>query len=316
MRWVALGIALAIAADLCLAGRGYELNGRIIPESHASVALFGATTPFHTDTLADSRGHFRIRGLEAGEYTVAVFIPGRGEARRTVEIGPSTADRKGRVGITINVEDSRALSPEALRGTETVSTRELAIPESARHEYAEAQKDLARRDTTAAIDHLEKAVEIAPQLAAAWNNLGTIAYQSRDFAHAESYFRKSLDQDPGSFEPLVNLGGVLLTVGKLDEALKYNQYAVLRRPNDALANAQLGMSYFALGNLDVAVKYLETAKRIDPAHFSYPQLTLAEIHLRRNERAAAAEEFRDFLKRHPDAPVAASIRAALEKLAR
>src|SRR5712692_3237456 len=97
MRWLALRFALAFAASLCAAGRGYELNGRIVPESKASVSLFGATTPFHTDTLADSQGHFRFRGLQAGEYTVAVFIPVRGEARQTVEIGPGTADRKGRV---------------------------------------------------------------------------------------------------------------------------------------------------------------------------------------------------------------------------
>src|SRR5574341_1349446 len=39
---------------------------------------------------------------------------------------------------------------------------------------------------------------------------------------------------------------------------------------------------------DRALKYLSTAKSLDPAHFSHPQLLLAEIHQRRRNHAAAA----------------------------
>jgi tetratricopeptide (TPR) repeat protein len=166
----------------------------------------------------------------------------------------------------------------------------------------------------AAITHLERSVELAPQFSTAWNNLGTIAYQSGRYQDAERYFRRSLQQDRQAFEPLVNLGGVLLTLGKLDQALEYNLEAVLSRPNDALANSQLGLTYFAVNNLPLAQKYLETAKRLDPAHFSHPQLTLAEIHLRRQEASMAADELEDFLRRHPDWPKAAEMRAAIAKL--
>src|SRR5207248_1323428 len=117
-----------------------------------------------------------------------------------------------------------------------------------------------------------------------------------------------------AFEPLVNLGGVLLTLGKLDEAHEWNLRAVLSRPNDALANAQLGMTYFAIGNLPLARKYLEIAKGLDPAHFSHPQLTLAAIHVRQHEPAAAADELEDFLRRHPDSPRAAELRATIVRM--
>ena len=114
--------------------------------------------------------------------------------------------------------------------------------------------------------------------------------------------------------PSVNLGGVLLNEGKPSEALPYNRFAVLSRPHDALANSQLGMNYLMLGDLKSSQGYLEIAKRIDPAHFSYPQLTLARIHLSRNERDLAAQEFRDFLHRHPDAPESARVRQQLAAL--
>lgn len=310
----AIALLLVLAGNLYPVDRTYQLDGRIVPESQVAVSLFGATSPFHAETQTDERGHFRFRALVPGEYTVAVFVPGRGEVRQTIEVGPATADTKGRIAVNIRTEDSRLVAEEALRDRAKVTARELAIPESARREYQEAQKKLTRREVETAVADLEKAVRIAPQFSAAWNNLGTIAYQSRQYARAEEDFRKALDDDPASFEALVNLGGALLSEGKMDEALAYNSQAALRRPNDALANSQLGLTYFATGSLDLGQKYLEIARRIDPAHFSYPQLALAQIHLKRNERAAAAEEFHDFLRRHPDAAQASRVRESLAKL--
>ena len=125
-------------------------------------------------------GRFRFRALTPGEYIVAIFIPGKGEVRQTVELGPGTADAKGRVDLTIHVNDSLLVSGEnALPDRAKVSTRELSIPESARHEYADAQKSLGRHDTAEAVAHLQRAVAIAPQFTSAWNNLGTIAYQTK-----------------------------------------------------------------------------------------------------------------------------------------
>jgi tetratricopeptide (TPR) repeat protein len=210
-----------------------------------------------------------------------------------------------RVALRLNDAD---FDRDPLRRSHAVSTRELAIPETARREYGAAQKDLEKRDTASAVRHLERAVALAPGFAAAWNNLGTVAYQTRSFLRAEECFREALRQDPSMYEPLVNLGGVLINLHKLDEALELNIHAVLVRPGDALANAQLGMTYFEVGNLDSAVKYLESARKVDPAHFSHPQLYLAEIHLQRSEKRAAADVLEDYVKYHPDDPGAAEMR--------
>ena len=135
-----------------------------------------------------------------------------------------------------------------------------------------------------------------------------------NFAEAERDFRRALEANAEAYAPLVNLGGVLLNLGRPEEALQHNLNAARRRPNDALANSQLGMSYFQLGRLDSAEKYLAAAKELDPAHFSHPQLMLAEIHLRRNDRAAAVAELTDFISRHPDAPEVPEVKAAIGRL--
>jgi|DewCreStandDraft_4_1066084.scaffolds.fasta_scaffold04958_2 Flp pilus assembly protein TadD len=301
-------VALALFAFLL--AQIFEVRGTIVPASQASVSLHGSTTPFHSNTLAGANGRFRFRNIQQGTYTLIVFIPGQGEVRKTISVGPSTADRKGRLELVVRLDEAK-MTPDR---TAVVSVRELAIPQKARDEYRNAGKKLESRDVAGAIAHLERAVELAPQFAAAWNFLGTIAYQTQRYDDAEKYFLRALEADQNAYEPVVNLGGVYVTTGRFDEAWKYNLNAVLRRPNDALANSQLGMTYFGLGRYDLAEKYLLEAIRLDPAHFSHPQLTLAEIYIRRGEGMRAADVLDDFLRRHPDNPARDSIRSVISKL--
>ncbi len=295
---------------LLLLQQQYEVRGTLVPAAQASVSLHGSTTPFHSSTLAGPDGKFRFKRIVPGAYTVIVFVPGRGETRKTIDIGPSVADKKGRVEIALRLDESK-MTPDR---SSLVSLRELSIPQSARDEYAKAARQLETRDVDAAIKHLNRAVEIAPQFAAAWNHLGTIAYQTRRYEDAEKFFRRSLEADAEAYEPLVNLGGVLATLGRYDEAWNYNLHAVLRRPNDALAQSQMGMTYFGMNRFDLAEKYLLEAVRLDPGHFSLPQLLLAEIYLHRGQKAKAANVLEDFLRRHPDWPLAEKMRDTISQL--
>ncbi len=288
----------------------YDVRGQLVPAVQASVSLHGATSPFQASTLSDSAGKFRFKKIQAGTYMLIVFVPGSGETRKTIDIGPAAAGKDGRVDLAVKLDEAK-MTPDR---SAVVSMRDLSIPDSARNAYRDADKRLGQRDIEGAIAHLKRAVAIAPQFAAAWNHLGTISYQTRRYAEAEEYFRKALEADPDAYEPLVNLGGVLVTLDRPSEAWSFNLNAVLRRPNDALAQSQLGMTYFGLGKLDLAERYLLEARRLDAGHFSHPQLLLAEIYLRRNLKSKAAEQLEDFLKHHPDWPQMEQMRSAISKL--
>ena len=291
----------------------FELSGQTAPPFGARVTLFGTATPFSATALMDVTGRFHFKKLRPGLYTLSIFSRRRGEARLTVEIGPASANAKGRVSVRLELQDSDFVFA-ATANRALVPARQLAIPGAAQRDYEDAQKDLHRHDQEAAVKRLERAVERAPQFSAAWNSLGVIAYQTRQYARAEQCFRNAMDADPRAFEPLVNLGGVMVSLHKLDEAMEYNLKAVLQRPNDALANAQLGMTYFMLARYDLASQYLERTREIDPANMTYPQLMLFQIHIRRGERGAAALDLEDFLARHPDWPQAGKVRETIEGL--
>ena len=317
--------ALFVSAALFAADHGsapvanLDLQGRITGAGSLRslrVNLFAIEAPYVESTEVNRAGEFRFRSLVPGNYTVAVVRNGLGEVRRTVVVSAAVADPSGVVHTTIPYTSSEAA---ANPNSGVVSVHQLSIPGNASAKYADAQKRLAAHDPEGAVRVLEEAVAAAPDFSAAWNALGVIAFQTSDDDRAETLFRKALSADSGAFEPLVNLGGVLLkkatrTRQAATEALPFNQRAVQDRPGDALANAQLGMNYFKLDQFDQAEQYLLTAKRLDPAQYYQPQLFLAEIYARRGNREAAIQELEGLLAIRPDGPLSPSIRHNLAQL--
>jgi Flp pilus assembly protein TadD len=297
------------------AQRTYELIGTVLqsdgkpfPRITPVVFLHSVSAPFAARTFASPSGEFKFKSLLTDIYLLSIVIHRVGEQVKTIDVGPTHADSKGRIKVRVLFERKpQTLSP-------TISTTDLAISNAAKTEYRKAHDCMARSDTAGAIAHLNKALELSPRFPDALNTLGTIAYKARNYTEAERYFRRSLELAPEAYPPLVNLGGALLSEGKWQESLDYNLRAVKVRPDDALAHSQLGQSYFALGQLDAAESALKNAKALDLGHFSFPQLVLAGIYLKKNDPAMAVREFEEFLKLHPDTDRADSVRKAIQQL--
>lgn len=272
------------------------------------------SSTFNAQTRADFNDRFQFTRIPQGTYSLSIYIPAHGEMRTTLDITSSFADARGRVERRFSY-DENALTHDALPVQQgLVSVRELTIPHRAQREYSAARADLRRGKVESAQRRLQKAVEIAPQFAEALNYLGVLAYQRRDFLEAETFFGRALEKDPEAFEPLVNLGGTLLSLNRVEEAVEVNTRAQAAQPKDALANAQLGLSYYLQGNDEEALNYLLLTEQLDPAHFSHPQIPLANIYLQNSDAQSAIEELQDFLRHHPDSPGADSVRAKIRQI--
>jgi tetratricopeptide (TPR) repeat protein len=292
------------------AGGLFAVNGSVEPAGPAVVWLYGATVSFSASTLSDPGGRFHFAGILPGAYVLTVVTTAHGEWRQTIDVGPGSADAKGRINVQVRIDEAKSLADRR----EIVSARELSIPQSAWKEYGKAEQRLSKHDVEAAIVHFQRATEIAPQFSAAWNSLGTMAYHAQQFAQAEQYFRKALAANPDEYAPLVNLGGVLLNLRRYEEAWSFDRLAVSKQPHDALAHSQLGMADFALARLDVAEAELREAIRLDRRHFSNPQLVLAEIYVKQRKPGAAADTLEQFLEMHPDFKSAREIRERIARL--
>jgi len=310
LRWFALFVLVASHST----AETLELRGELKPALRAGRAILSAVeSPFYAEAaVVDSR--FRFPKLAAGSYNLTVLDPSWGMTRKTVQVTPSFADEAGRVRVLVDLDRSEANRGLRVQAQSTVSVASLKVPAKARAALQRARKKLGRGAEAEGIALLERAVELAPSFTEAWNELGTIAYKAGEYVRAEERFRSALEHEPLAFAPLVNLGGALLSQQRYDEALSFNMMARSMRPEDALANSQLGMNYFYKGLMYKAREYLLRAKEADRGHFSYPQLFLAEVYAKQGDIEEARQELEEMLELHPDAPVAMMVRSALERL--
>ena len=308
--WLVLLLGAAASAK----EGAFKLRGQIIPPLRTFVFLTSHEVSFADRVISNHKGRFRFKKLAPGTYTVTLFHPYWGETRRTIEVTGSFADEQGRIDVSVPFRRSEEGRKRMLLRRTLVSAKQLSVSPKAWAQFRKARRKLSKDDVEAAAAHLEKAVEISPQFMIAWNFLGTIAYREGQLGKAEEHFRKALGEGPEAYAPTVNLGGALLALGRYSEALPYNRTAAEMRPDDALANAQVGVNYFFRRKYEEAEQYLLRAKSLDPSHFANPQLVLARVYEIQGRSEEAITELREFLARHPDSASGGKIRSAIEEL--
>ena len=288
--------------------RRLELRGQVVmPENtptlgkRITVKISGIGYSYNEQKWADSKGRFRFKDLWPATYKLTFLIPAAGEISRTVEVTESFADVSAKVEKQFVFTEQMLEEHTRIVTQATVSVRQLTLSRGVRKEFRRAEERLAKAEVDRAIKHLDKALQEAPDFMEAMNLLGTIYFHRREFKIAESYFRQALEIEPEAFGPMLNLGGVLLAVGRARDSLPYNEEAQFLRPMDPMANAQLGLAHFLEGNDEAGAEFMERTKLLDPAHFLYPRITLAQIHLVHERWQQALEELNEFLELHPDA---------------
>ena len=111
--------------------------------------------------------------------------------------------------------------------------------------------------------------------------------------------KRRLQKYHNDFEAFFNLGAVLQSMGKQEEAIDYFHQALRVRPDDATAHNNLGAALQSLGKIDEAAEQFRQAlkARLDyaDAHFNLGTLLLS-----RGRTDEAAEQFRAVLRQRPD----------------
>ena len=116
----------------------------------------------------------------------------------------------------------------------------------------------------AAITHLRRATQLAPDDANAHVALGVALARDGQTAAAVATFREGVRLDGTNPWARRNLGGCLLRAGKPDEAEPHLRRAVELGPTDPAARVGLGQCLIALGRLGDADAHLKEAIRFDP----------------------------------------------------
>jgi len=199
-----------------------------------------------------------------------------------------------------------------------VSMTSLQAPKEARRAYERALQHLRKEHTEEAAKEFRKAVEIYPNYAAAWYELGRIQLQKDDLDQARKSFVHAVAADAKFISPYAALAEL--------EAKAENWPALAEVTGKLLKldAEDYPMAYFYnatanlnLGQIEAAEKSARTGEKLDAPH-RYPKLeeVLAQILARRKDYAGAAAHLRTYLLLAPDAEDAAPMKKELAELNR
>lgn len=273
------------------------------------------------DAYAESNGTYVFTGLTSGTYSVVVEVDGykpfRGSTRLDDKVQP-----RGQVMVLLEpVEPAASPSIPRIPGSKSaneVSAKHAPLPlnPKAVREFDKGNKDRENGNTTAALEHYQKALRIDADFYPALNNMGALLEQQGNHAQAEAVFRKAAEINPEDGEAFINIGHVLYEQGRLQDAIDQLNQGLQRSPESAVGNFFLGSAYFKLRDADKAEPLLRRACTLDPMHMAPAHLQLANLYLQRREYEAAKVQLEIYLQLNPSAPQAPAIKKTLTDLAK
>jgi Tfp pilus assembly protein PilF len=222
-------------------------------------------------------------------------------ANRNVQDNPNLGT------ITLKREDGSA-------GT-AVSSTTASVPKDATKAFDKARTEWLDQKPDKAQKDLEKAVQIYPQFAEAWFELGKIQEKSKP-QDATNSFTKAVAADPKFILPYQHLAPLAGQAGKWQQVVEYTSQELELNPRgtpqtwyyNALAN-------FKLGKADVAETSANKALAMDPQHTApNTEQLLAVLLAARGDSAGALQHLRNSLTYVPPGPNADLIKQQIAQL--
>jgi tetratricopeptide (TPR) repeat protein len=203
-----------------------------------------------------------------------------------------------------------------LREGSTVTASSLNAPEPAKKAFGKGVNAMGDEKWAAAQKNFEKAVEIYPEYAMAWSDLGEALRRQSKPMEAREAWEKAVAVDPKYIKPYVQLAMLDLDEKRADDAATIAGKAValnpLEFPDLYFYNA---MANYNLKHYDVAETSARRATELDSAHeIPRAELLLGSVLIARGDRSGALAHFRKYLELVPKAQDAEQVRRAIAQL--
>ncbi|MEQ1746539.1 MAG: tetratricopeptide repeat protein [Saprospiraceae bacterium] len=139
-----------------------------------------------------------------------------------------------------------------------------------------------------AMQYLWRAVEIEPEAAFLYNEMGVVSDLMGHYRAAEDYFLLAQERSPTWLLPQANRSVILQKQNRLAEAREASITAIALNPSNPDGYVNLGLVFQNLNLLDSAAMQYDRALRIDPEH-SGAYYNLACVHVQRGKPGEALD---------------------------
>jgi tetratricopeptide (TPR) repeat protein len=151
------------------------------------------------------------------------------------------------------------------------------------------QTALKMNEFERARDNAAAALRINPKIPGGLTLRGMVLPYLGDNAGAIAALEQALALNPGDFDANLNLGAVLHTERRLDEARSRLERAMKLQPDSNLARYEMARLQRTEGKIDAAIAGLEKVIQADPA-WAQPHIELSALYFRVDRRADGERE--------------------------
>jgi tetratricopeptide (TPR) repeat protein len=294
---------------------GTGLNVRVVYDGihpageQLRVVLMSQGGGIVAEGFTDYRGEVRFNGLRSGSYRLKVSgAEIEGNAEQSFLIEPGLMFTSQTLSVT-RKEAEQASSPAA----GPVSASQLNVPEKAKNEFEKGQQLFEKQNLEDAIKHFERAAEIYPQYAAAFDMMGVVRASS-SLSDAKPYFEKSLQADKDYFPAYSHLAKALLKEKDYVGAERLLSRAVSMNPRSAEEFFLLAFAQANQNKFDLAIQNSERTHQLPHDKYALVHFIAAESYSRMSKPAEATEQYSLYLKEAPQGPNADLARAKIQAL--
>lgn len=195
----------------------------------------------------------------------------------------------------------------------TFSATSSFAPKEARKAFDKGRDSIKKKKWADAQKNLEKATQIYPKYAVAWNDLGQVYEQQDELEQARNAYAQALAADSKFVTPYMHLALMSVREQKWDEVADTTDRVLHLNPFDfSVAYFYNAVANLNLGRLDAAERSAREVVKLDSRNrMPKAQHLLGVILAQKRDYRGASEHMKRYLELAPDAPDAESVRAQL-----
>jgi Tetratricopeptide repeat len=196
---------------------------------------------------------------------------------------------------------------------DSVSVKDLAIPEPARAEFGKGEEALRARNADESVKHFRKAIKLYDQYPQAYRMLGDALVEKQQWPEAEVALKKSIELQPDLAPAYFDLGALRNQIKNYSGAEEALKKGLELTPDATIGKYELAKTYWAMGRWpDAAPLAADTVKAFPDLAAAH--VLLANIRLKQRDAPGALHEYQEYLRIEPQGTMAPQVRDMVDKI--
>jgi Tfp pilus assembly protein PilF len=308
-------LLLLLSSQLCYSQRGGgQLSGHVreertnVPLQSVTLEVLSAGTRAASPIVSGMDGEFQFPFLRDGDYYIVASQKGYDTVTVQVSIVAGSASP-----VLIDLAKHAAKEPSSPE--DSVSARQLSIPDKARESFEKGRKLLYQKsEPEKSILEFQQAVDQFPTYYEAYTQMGVAHYRLAKFPEAEKELRKAIAISAGKYpDALFLLAEMFNDQGRFGEAEPLARQAIAAGATSRHGHLELARALVGLKRGTEAEASALQAKALKPDD---PQiyLVLANAHIQQQKFTDVVQDFDEYLKLARNAPGSDQIRQRRDRM--